>query len=91
MRRTHYADCKWTVGPDHRCTCGVEYPMANEGWAHPEQHDCEFPTNGVLCMETAVGAIYSGWTDYVWLCQPHLEREVAKGWERVDFSEDDDE
>lgn len=65
-----------------------DYPLIGEGWSTPSQHTCEYPVDGVLCMEAAVGAIYSGWTDYVWLCQSHLDSETAKGWERVDFSED---
>ena len=67
-----------------------EYPLADEGWSTPSQHTCEFTVDGVLCMEEATGAIYSGWTDYVWLCQPHLDAEVAKGWEPVTFEEDAD-
>lgn len=68
-----------------------EYPLLGEIMSTPALHDCEFPVAGVLCMETAVGAIYSGWTDYVWLCQSHLDGEVAKGWEPVDFTEDEDD
>jgi hypothetical protein len=72
-------------------TARDEYPLADEGWLCPEYHDCEMRVDGVLCMVQATGAIYSGWTDYVWLCAPHLDGEVAKGWERVDFSDDEDE
>jgi len=67
------------------------YPLIGEGWGDPGQHECEYPVDDVLCLERATGAIYSGWTDYVWLCQPHLDGEVAKGWERVDFTEDEDD
>jgi hypothetical protein len=66
-----------------------EYPTTGESASTPSLHPCEYPVDGVLCMEESVGAVWS-WVDYVWLCQVHLNRQVAKGWERVDFDEDDE-
>jgi hypothetical protein len=53
-------------------------------------HPCENPEPGVLCMEMAVGAIRTGWDGglRVWLCQEHLDRAVAQGWDRDDLESD---
>lgn len=54
----------------------------------PDNHTCEFPIKGILCMDPAEDAIYSGWVDLVWLCKKHLKQEVKRGWECAGYRGD---